>query len=223
MAKPIKAKVNSPTRKKALLVMLLFSVLSVFSIIMAIYDFAISKYIFGALFTIAALIFVMLILLKFNAIFGTYIKVKDNSLFMKSWVNDFLPYEVNSGFLSDLKPSKTKLTEIPIEELSLVLVGTKDFIKRNATPVGKKLLRALFPYEHSASKTKRELISSMDIMYIETIDGECSYMCIYEYDPKSVVDVIGELYEINPDLYIKVGSHDYRKYIKQLQSEFEEN
>lgn len=221
MANKLKATANSSIRQKALINIAAFTALAVFSLIMTIYDISTGRIFFGILFGIATAIFISLVLLRVNSVFGTYIEVSGDTLYMKSWVNDFLPYDINGGFMSDLKPSKTKLTEIPADEISLILVGTKDFVKRNAVS-GKKLVRALYPYEHSSGTTKKNLISSMDIFYIETVDGDSSFMSVYGFDPKVVVDIISELYEINPDMYVKVGSRGYKKHIRRLQAELED-
>lgn len=222
MANYIKVSANSALKVKAMVTIIVFCLLTVFSAAMAVYDIVTGKTAFGLMFALAALIFVVLTLLKINSAFGTYIKVKDDTLYMKSWSNNFLPYDVNSGFLAEMVPSKTKLTEIPIDEISVVFVGTKDFIKGNATVAGKKLARALYPYEHSARKAKRNLIEKLDLFYVETVDGDCSFMCIYGYEPKRVVDIIGEIYSLNRDVYVKVNSREYRKHIKNLQKRFEE-
>ena len=100
-----------------------------------------------------------------------------------------------------------------------MFVGTKDFIKRNATIAGKKLARALYPYEHSSKKSRKRLISAIDLFYVETVDDECSFMCVHGYNAKAVVDVIGTLYRLNPDIYVKVNSREYKKYIRELQTE----
>lgn len=221
MSNGAKATTNTAIRNKAIIVIGTFAVLALFSIIMSIYDISTDRVVFGILFAVAALIFIIMLLLKINAVFGTYIETEDNLLLMKSWVNDFLPYETGGGVLSDLVPSKTKLVEIPVEDISLILVGTKDFIKRNISAAGKRLVKALYPYEHTSNKTKKSLISQMDLFYIETTDGECSFMCIDGFDAKKVVDVIGEVYIANPEIYVKVGSSDYRKYIKRLLSRLE--
>ena len=176
MSHPVKATTDSSIRTKAMIFVGAFVFLALFSIIMAIYDISTDRVVFGILFAIAALIFIIMLLLKMNTVFGTYIKTEDNFLLMKSWVNDFLPYEINNSLLSELMPSRTKLVEIPIEDISLVLVGTKEFIKRNISPAGKRLLKALYPYEHTSNKTKKSLISTMDLFYIETVD--CNFfMC----------------------------------------------
>lgn len=218
----VKACADSKIRGKALVVIAVFAVFALFCIAMTIYDITTGRTAFGVLFGVAALIFIVLLLLRVNAVFGTYIKVKDGDLYLKSWINDFLPYDINGGFLSDMIPSKTKLTEIPAEEISLVLIGTKDYVKRNATIAGKRLARALYPYEHSRKKTKKELVSGIDLFYVETYGGECSFMCIYGYDPRKVVEVIGELYDLNPDVAIRVSSREYKKYIRELQRSLEE-
>lgn len=216
-----KVSANSKLKAKALITIVVFCVLTVFSAAMSVYDIVTGKTAFGVMFAAAALIFVVLTLLKINSAFGTYIKVKGDTLYMKSWSNNFLPYDVNNGFLAEMVPSKTKLTEIPIDEISVVFVGTKDFIKSNATIAGKKLARALYPYEHSAKKSKRTLIEKLDLFYVETVDGDCSFMCIYGYEPKKVVDIIGEIYLSNSDVYVKVNSREYRKHIQNLQKRFE--
>ena len=152
MAHQVKATTNAAIRNKAMIIIGIFTALALFSIIMSIYDISTDRVVFGILFAIAALIFIIMLLLKINTVFGTYIKTEDDLLLMKSWVNDFLPYETGNGLLSDLKPSKTKLVEIRVEDISLILVGTKEFIKRNISPAGKKLLKALYPYEHTSNK-----------------------------------------------------------------------
>lgn len=218
MAKSIKAAATSSIRSKSMIVITVFVITALFSIAMSIYDISNRMLFYGILFGLAAIIFIMLTLLKINSTFGTYIKVKDDDLYMKSWVNDFLPYEVGGGLLSDLKPSKTKLTQIPPEDITMIVIGTKEFVKRSVTPAGKKFIKAVYPYEHSSNKSRKHTISSMDLFYLETVDNDCCFMCIHGFDPQQVTNVIDELYEINPDMYVKVGSRAYRRPIAKLQS-----
>ena len=216
MAKTHIATVNSTIRGKAFIVIGVFLILSLFSLIMAIYDLTSGMTFYGILFGLAAIIFITLMLLKVNSAFGTYLKLKQGTLYMKSWVTDFLPYQNGKGFFTDLKPSKTKLSKIPSVDITTIFVGTKDFIKRNATNAGKKLMKALYPYEHSSNKSRRKYIESIDILYVETIDNDCCFMSVEGFDEKKIVDIIGALYKKNPDLYVKVNSRQYRKYIKKL-------
>lgn len=218
MARTIKATADRSIRSRSMIVIAIFTAIALFSIIMAVYDIANRMVLFGVLFALAAAIFIALTLLKVNAAFGTGIKIVDGDLHLRSWVNDFLPYNTGGGFLTDLKPSKTKITEIPTEDISMIVIGTKDYIKRCATPAGKKFVKALYPYEHSSDKIKKQLLSSMDILYIETIEDDCCFMCIQGFDPQQVTNVITDLYDTNPDIYIKIGSRAYRRPIEKVLS-----
>ncbi len=213
----IKATVKAKSQGKTVVAIALYALLTLFSVAMAIYDFVSGQALFGILFILSAAIFVVLLLIKGNAAFGTGIKFDGNDLQLKSWANDFLPYDVNGGILSDLIPAKTKITTIPVEEITTVLIGTKEFVKRNATNAGKKLIKALFPYEHSSSKMKKNMLNALDLLYIETTDEDCSFMCIHDYDPADVTKILKELYNQNPNIIIRVNNREYKQHIAKLQ------
>lgn len=213
----IKAAVKSSTQGKTVIMIAIYAILTLFSVAMAIFDFVSGQALFGVLFVMAAIIFIILLLIKGNTAFGTNIKLKDNMLYLKSWANDFLPYDVNGGILADLIPAKTKVTEISADDITMILIGTKEFVKRNATSAGKRLLKALFPYEHSSVKAKKNMLSAIDLFYVETSDDDCSFMCIHDYDPKDVVEILLELNRLNPDISIKVNNRDYKRYISKSQ------
>ncbi len=213
----IKATVKAKSQGKTVVAIALYALLTLFSVAMAIYDFVSGQVLFGILFIMAAAIFLVLLLIKGNAAFGTGIKFDGNDLHLKSWANDFLPYDVNGGILSDLVPAKTKVTTIPVEEITMVLIGTKEFVKRNTTAAGKKLIKALFPYEHSSSKMKKNMLNALDLLYIETADEDCSFMCIHDYDPADVTKILKRLYENNPNIIIRVNNREYKQHITKLQ------
>ena len=77
------------------------------------------------------------VLIRINAVFATYISTDRMNLFtMKNWNNDFLPYDYDNKvkILSEFIPAKTAIVAIPLNEISKVLIGTKNFIKRNVAP-----------------------------------------------------------------------------------------
>ena len=203
----ITATVNPRKRIDTTIIIVLYAVLAIFSAIMGFYDLATDRNLFGVLFLIAAAIFSVLLLIKGNAVFGTYLKIRSDVLYMKSWANGFLPYDVNGGFLSDLKPSKTNIITIPADEISTILVGTKDFIK------------ALYPYEHSSKKSKKNMISGLDMFYVETKDGKCAFMCIQDFDVKNVVEIMNEIYKVSPMVSIKVNNREYKRYVARLNAD----
>lgn len=214
----IKATVNTKKQVKTTASIIMYAILALFSLAMGFYDIASKRTLFGILFLAAAAIFLILLIIKSNSVFGTSLKYKDSSLYMKSYANNFLPYEIDGSFFSDLIPSKTKITKIPVSDISLIFIGTKDYIKRNMTESGKKFIRTVYPYEHSSKKSKRNMISSLDLIYVETTDNDCAFMCIEGYNPKAVVQILAQACENNPSISVKVNSRDYRRYIAELNS-----
>ena len=214
----IKATADAATRKKAVISILAFGLLAILSIVMCVYDITVGLRLYGILFGIAAVMFIVLLILKINSVFATYIKAQNNVLYMKSWANDFLPYEIGGSFFADLKPSRTKITQVPFDEIETILIGAKDFIKRNMSESGKAFAKAIYPHERTGNKSRKKTIATMDMIYVETNNNECCFMCIEDYDPKSVVDIIGAIYDYNPTLYVKVNSREYKRYITKLMS-----
>ncbi len=217
-ANTVIATVNPKKRGKTTALIAFYAILALFSTVMGFFDLATDKRLFGILFLIAALIFFILLLINGNAVFGTSLKFRDGKLYMKSWVNHFLPYNLDGGFFSDLFPAKTKITSIPAEDISSVSIGTKDFIKRNISESGRRFIKALYPYEHSSKKSKRNMITGLDMFYIETKDGHCAFMCVQDYTVKNVVSIISEIALINPDVNIRVNNREYKRYVTKLQN-----
>lgn len=218
-ANTVTATVTPKKRSTTTVLIVVYTLLTLFSLVMGIYDIALGKTLFGILFLIAALIFLVLMLIKGNTVYGTNLKIKDDTLYLKRWENGFLPYTPDgASFFSDLKPAKTKIVSVPVDSISQVFIGTKDFIKRNITDSGKRFLKAIYPYERSSKKSKRSAISGLDMFYIETTDGDCAFMSIQDYSVKNVVEIINEIYNANPQVEIKVSNREYKKYIMKLQN-----
>ena len=163
----IKATVKPSSKGKTMVVIALYALLTLFSVAMAIFDFISGQILFAILFVMSATIFVILLLIKGNAVFGTSIILENDELKLKCWANDFLPYDVNGGIFSDMKPEKTKVTVVPVEDIAIALVGTKDFIKRNSTEAGKRFMKAIFPYEHSSNKSKKNMLTGLDLLMLK--------------------------------------------------------
>ena len=125
---------------------------------------------------------------------------------MKNWNNDFLPYDYDNKvkILSEFIPAKTKIVEIPLNEISTVLIGTKNFIKRNVAP-DSDFVKNIRVLEKSKDFYKKKTVSSMDILYVE-----CYYMPIVKFDTRNVTKIVQIIQRINPELLIRVSSREYR-------------
>lgn len=214
----VTATVNPQKRLSTTVLIAVYAILGLFSTVMAFYDMATGKRLFGILFLIAAAIFIILLLIKGNTVFGTSLKIKGNTLYLKKWDNSFLPYNADSGLFSDLKPAKTKTVSVDAGDISAILIGTKEFVKRNMSESGRKFVKALYPYEHSSKKSKQAMVAGLDMFYLETNDGDCAFMCIHDYSVKNVVAIINEIYTVNPTVSIKVNNREYKRYVTKMQN-----
>lgn len=214
----VTATVNPKKRLSTTVLIAVYTILGLFSTVMAFYDMATGKRLFGILFLIAAVIFIILLLIKGNTVFGTSLKVKGNTLYLKKWDNSFLPYNADSGLFSDLMPAKTKTVLVDVDDITSIFIGTKEFIKRNMTESGKRFIKALYPYEHSSKKSKQTMVAGLDMFYLETKDGDCAFMCIHDYSVKNVVAIINEIFTLNPEVSIRVNNREYKRYVSKMQN-----
>ena len=86
---------------------------------MIIYNLIKGNYLFSVAWLIAAILAGTYVLIRINTVYATYIMTDRKSLYMKNWSNDFLPYDYDNKvkILSEFIPAKTKLVEIPLDEI----------------------------------------------------------------------------------------------------------
>ena len=210
MASSVKACTNSRYRKTNIVIITILSLLSCFALVMVIYNLIKGSYLFSCV-VYRYDIGVNICSYKINANLYVYISTDRMNLFMKNWNNDFLPYDYDNKvkILSEFIPAKTKIVEIPLNEISKVLIGTKNFIKRNVAP-DSDFVKNIRVLEKSKDFYKKKTVSSMDILYVETFEKECYYMPIVKFDTRNVTKIVQIIQRINPELLIRVSSREYR-------------
>lgn len=211
MATQIRACTNSGYRRKNTIIITILSLLSCFALVMVIFNLIRGSYLFFAAWLIATVLASTYVFIRINTVYPTYLGVDRENVYMKNWKNDFLPYDYNNKvkIISEFIPAKTKLVEIPIDEIRTVLIGTKNFIKRNIDPQ-MEFVSNIKTLEKSRDFYKKKTVSSMDIFYVETYSRECYYMPIVKFNSKDVIKIVQMLQKKNPDLNVKSGSRDYR-------------
>ena len=210
MASSVKACTNSRYRKTNIVIITILSLLSCFALVMVIYNLIKGSYLFSIAWFIATILASTYVLIRINTVFATYISTDRMNLFMKNWNNDFLPYDYDNKvkILSEFIPAKTKIVEIPLNEISKVLIGTKNFIKRNVAP-DSDFVKNIRVLEKSKDFYKKKTVSSMDILYVETFEKECYYMPIVKFDTRNVTKIVQIIQRINPELLIRVSIREY--------------
>ncbi len=211
MASEIKACTAASYRRKNTVIITFITLLSCFALVMIVYNLIKGNYLFSAAWLIAAILAGTYVLIRINTVYATYISSDRSNLYMKNWSNDFLPYDYENKvkILSEFIPAKTKLVEIPVNEIRGVLIGTKNFIKRNIDS-DMEFTKNVGRLEKTKDFYRKRTISSMDIFYIETYDDECYYMPIADFDTKNVIKIVQAVQRANPDIFFKSSNKAYR-------------
>lgn len=212
----IKAATSNKYRRINTVFIGIASIIMIVGIVMIIYSISTASWLFAASYFIALILLFTYVIIRINTVYTTYLAIDDGSIVMKNWVNDFLPYDVNHKIklLSEFIPARTKITEIPIMEIDKILIGTKNFIKRNLSgPDG--FTERISPYEFSKDYYQKRTVSGMDIFYVHTVDNESYYMPIMNYSPKSVRRILNAVISQNPSIDFRAVSRNYRNEMRR--------
>ena len=206
-----KAATNKKYRVKNAVIIGIVGLLSVFGLVMMIYNFTRGNILFGISYLIAIILGFTYVFIKLNSLFSTYIAVDKRRVYMKNWTNDFLFYDVNNKnkLLREFIPAKTKTVEIPLTEITTVLLGTKGFIKKYA-PSDSSFHKAIARFDRAKDYYQKSFLRTADIIYIGIANGECYYMPIVGFDSMELAKIIYCIQEQNPDADIKLNSREFK-------------
>lgn len=206
-----KACTSKKYRRKNELIIGFVGLLSCFGLVMLIYEFITGNILFGISYSIAAFLGFTYVFIRMNTVFATYLAADKENLYMKNWENDFLPYNTDCKIklICEFIPAKTKIAEVPIDEISLIAIGTKNFIKRNALE-NSSFLTDIKRFENTRDYYKKKTVSGMDLFYVETCDGGCCYMPIDKFETANVIRIVKGILKRNSNVSLKVSSRDYR-------------
>lgn len=207
----VKATTSKKYRGRNELIIGLVGLLSCFGLVMLIYEFIAGNVLFGISYTIATFLGITYVIIRMNTVFATYLAADREHLYMKSWENDFLPYNTDCRvkLVCEFIPAKTKFTEVPIDEIALIVIGTKNFIKRNV-PAGSPFLERVKEFENTRDYYRKKTVSAMDMFYLETYDGSCCHMPIDRFETANVLRIVKEIMKKNANVSVRAGSRDYR-------------
>lgn len=211
------AKSNASYRRISGIIIAIVAAFVCYASFMALYTLAgdyEKRIVFGIGYIIAAILGLMYVIIRINTVFPTFLATDGNNIYMKNWVNDFLPYDVKGGisFLKAFIPARTKTTEIPIEDISAVYIGTKNFIRRN-TQASEDFVSSIKTLDKD--KSDRKQIRSIEIFYVSTHDGEGYYMPIVKFEKKDINKLLKIIKTKNKEIEIKTGNRAYKTFKKE--------
>ena len=207
----IKACSDKSYRRNTAIVVGIVGIFAALALALMVYSFVAGKILFAVSYLIALILAVTFIIIRINSVFATYLATDLTNIYIKNWVNNFLPYASESKvkLISEFIPAKTHIMEIPITEIKSVYLGTKNFIKRSAG-MDSEFSGDVRKYETSKDFYQKKTITGMDIIYFETYTNESCYMPIVRFNVRDVTKVLDAIRRKNPDVEIRVSSREYR-------------
>lgn len=191
-------------------------IVMIVGIVMIIYSISTASWLFAASYFIALILLFTYVIIRINTVYTTYLALENDCIVMKNWVNDFLPYDVNNKIklLSEFIPARTKITEIPVADIDRILIGTKNFIKRNSS--GDEGFRErIAPYEKTKDYYQKRTVSGMDIFYVHTVDNESYYMPIMNYNSKAVKRILNSAMDKKSSIDFRAVGREYRNELRR--------
>jgi len=213
VAYSVRARTKPSYRRRNSIIIAIMSAVALAAVILAVYNLTVSKIAFVISYLIVAFLCITYVIIRVNTVYTTYIAADKKSVYLRRWANGFMPYATSFpiAILREFIPAKTELEEVPINEISAVYIGTKNFIKRNAK-TKEEFADEVAPFEKSKDFTVKRTVQTMDIFYIETFGGEYTFMPIAEFGTKPILRLLKHINLRNQDTEFMIYSKTYRSF-----------
>lgn len=209
-----KACLSKPVKTKSMVKICIVGTIALIGLVLGIINFIQGRGLFGAIYLLACLLGIAYVIIQINTIMPTYLAVKDRRVIMQNWENGVFPFNVafRPAFFCDFVPDKTKIIQADISKITRLLIGTKSFLIRNLPNT--QFAEDMDELTETNPRCAR-LLKRLDLLYIETIDGNSYYMSIDRFDPADVVRVLTQIQKYAPQLQIRCNSRDIRQRMNQ--------
>ena len=213
MAYAVKAYTGAKCRRTSSIAIIIVGLLSCAAVVLGVYNLIEGKYLFTVSYLIAAFLGITYVVIRYNTVYKTYLAVDKRSIYMRRWLNKFMPYKFDCKLklIREFIPDKTELIEIPMKDIESVYIGTKNFIKRNAKQ-RLEFADEVERFEKSKDFTVKRTVQKLDIFYLETTDGETAYMPITEFNVSAVIKIMKYLNRKKPDTQFFIYSKEYKRF-----------
>lgn len=208
-----KAGISAKVKKQGIIKLTVIATVAVVGIIFSAYSLINSQYLFSLMYFIAACLGTIYSVMKINTILPPSIECDLHLLYMSTWDNCIFPYNVSfkPAWFADFIPAKTKCYEIPLCEISSVVIGSKAFIIRslpdsNADAAFNRIL-------HGNSRAS-EAAKRCDFFYVTLKSNSSFFMSVNGFD-------IDELYNIVDRIEHNVNALEFKTNIRLLRKKRE--
>lgn len=197
----VKASLSGAAAAKYVLIIAIVGGVSIAGIVMCVLNIMRSNWFYAVDYLIAALLGISIVIVKVNTLFPTFVASDGKKLIMRSYDNNVVAYNISHkvAFLCDFIPAKTKMTRLNISDITSIIIGTKNYIKRHCGD-NKRFLEEIEKIENS--NIGKNMLLGMDMICFLYGKDECSFMSIDKFDPEDVAAVVRDCIKTNPDAEI---------------------
>lgn len=205
-----KASLNNTVKTKNIIYICIVGCVALLGLVLAVSALVHGKILFSIIYFLACLLGISYVIIQINTILPTYVATAGDKLIIQNWENGIFSYNVafRPTFLCDFVPDKTKISQVEISKITKLLIGTKSYLARNVTN-----MKFTADMEHLEKINPRcaRLLKKMDLLYLETIDGEYLYMSLNQFDATELVQVLTAVQAAAPGLQIRCNNRELRQ------------
>lgn len=157
-------------------------------LVLCIYSLVIKSFLFALWYALAFVLGLSFVIIKINACFPTFIVADSTKVTLSAWKNGIMPYTLpeKPNFLSDFIPEKIKISEVSMEDINSVIIGSRKFLKKSLSEEEyPEILKRLDENKHYDSVLRR-----MDFIFIRAKSSENCFMSVTDFDILGIKDFL---------------------------------
>lgn len=198
-----KVSIKEKVRRDHVIKISLVGSVSLLGLVLGMYNLTVGNFLFALWYALAFLLGLSYVIIRINACFPTFIATDGEKVVLSRWKNGIMPYTLpeKPTFISDFIPEKVNTSEIAMEDISSVIIGSRRFLKKNLSEEEyPEILKRLDLDKHFDNVLKR-----MDFLFVRTKEGENRFMSITDFDLFGVNDFLDIVEKSCPGVEILIN------------------
>ncbi len=172
-------------------------------LVLGIYSLVIGNFLFALWYALAFVLGLSFVIIRINACFPTFIATDGEKVVLSRWKNGIMPYTLpeKPNFFSDFIPEKVNTSEIAMENIDSVIVGSRRFLRKNLSDEEyPEIFKRLEIDKHFDNVLKR-----MDFIFVRTKNDENCFMSITDFDLSGVSEFLDIVEKSCPGVQILIN------------------
>ena len=189
-----------------------FAIACFAALIFSVGNFTTAHPVYGSLYAVGAVLAGMVTVIRINTVFPPFIAADSENVYMQTWSNRVSACCVNSPvpLIREFLPAKIVRDAIPIAEISRVLIGTKNYLKRQCAD-DEPFLSQIERLERSRAFRSTNSFAAIELLYIAQQDGQSFFMSVQDFDIENLVRVLNQMERVGGEIEISCNDMNIRR------------